>query len=209
MRSRRTSIRYRLHRVRSDCRCPPGRPRAAPIRRGTAHRHAPAGKNGLGQPHRFRTHGRQSDRRRRDQPLGRAATARFPSHGENASPQCLRQARHHLSGSTDATHAPLGLARPSNIKATRSTPTRPYGYAPNRLNPTPSPNTSHTRASFSPSPMPGHQPFHRKFGDRDALTDVPTCSTIRTAAPVCAATRRIAQTGLRVWSLNGSLRALG
>ena len=53
-----------LHRVRSDCRCPPGRPRAAPIRRGTAHRHPPAGKNGLGQPHRLRTHGRQPHRSR-------------------------------------------------------------------------------------------------------------------------------------------------
>ena len=53
-------IRY-LHRVRSDCRCPPGRPRAAPIRRGTAHRRAPAGKNRLGQPHRLGTHGRPPD----------------------------------------------------------------------------------------------------------------------------------------------------
>ena len=106
-------------------RCPPGRPRAAPIGRGTAHRHAPAGENGLGQPHRRRTHGRQSDRRRRDQPLRRAATAPVPAHGENASSQRLRQARHHVSGPTDATHAPFGLTSPSNMKAARHTPTRP------------------------------------------------------------------------------------
>jgi hypothetical protein len=44
----------------------------------------------------------------------RAATAPVPSHGENASTQCVRQARHHLSGSTDPTHAPLGLTSPSD-----------------------------------------------------------------------------------------------
>ena len=35
-----------------------------------------------------------------------------------------RASRHHVSGSTDATHAQLGLTSPSNIKATRYTPTR-------------------------------------------------------------------------------------
>ena len=32
--------------MRSDCRCPPGRPRAAPIRCGTAHRPQPRAKTG-------------------------------------------------------------------------------------------------------------------------------------------------------------------
>jgi hypothetical protein len=38
------------------------------------------------------------------------------SHGENAFTQRLRQARRHVSGSTDETHAPFGLTSSSNIR---------------------------------------------------------------------------------------------
>ena len=94
-----------LHRVRSDCRCPPGRPRAAPIRRGTAHRHAPAGKNGLGQPHRLRTQGHQPHRTGRDQPRRRHAAAPLPPHGEDPRPQRICQAGHHFPRPIGAAHA--------------------------------------------------------------------------------------------------------
>ena len=93
------------HGARSARRCAPGGPRVAPVRCGTSHCQPAAGKNGLGQPHRLRAHGRQPDRAGRDQPRRRRAAAPFPPYGENPRPQCVRQAGHQLPRPIDATHA--------------------------------------------------------------------------------------------------------
>ena len=65
----------------------------------------PRAKNGLGQPHRRRAHGRQPDRTGRYQPLRGHPAAPFPAYGENPRPQCVRQAGHQLPRPIDATHA--------------------------------------------------------------------------------------------------------
>ena len=90
---------------RSARRCAPGGPRVAPARCATSHRQPPAGKNGLGQPHRLRAQGGQPDRTGRHQPLRRHAAVPFPQYGENPYPQCVHQAGHQLPRPIDAAHA--------------------------------------------------------------------------------------------------------